>query len=264
MFCFEYFLMCQFVFLGSMKVCSIASFDYFEKKHKEQETVAGVADLSEIKLDHVTNSDRSARSTCKARDGAELPIVKPEVEQRKVSRSYSAPSTSERAQDASVELPVVKQEVEKRKVIRIKPTHQRVRDATAELPVGEEGEKPKNKRRRTKKATLRFPVLDSEKVNAEGYQVKASVAPILEEIFEKHGDIAANCPYPSRGFRASVFEVICDVIRQLRTNDWGTIVSMVGQMRTEVSDTAATAHLEVSWLKHLSVCIYVCMFLFSL
>ncbi|XP_031104792.1 uncharacterized protein LOC116009799 isoform X2 [Ipomoea triloba] len=259
---------------------SIASFDYFEKKHKvnyddgdvedldlsierwelirdvksavdEQETVAGGANLSEIKLDHVTNSDRSARSTCKARDGAELPVVKPEVEQRKVSRSNSAPSTSERAQDASVELPVVKQEVEKRKVIRIKPTHQRVRNAAAELPVGEEGEKPKNKRRRTKKATPRFPVLDSEKVNVKGYQVKASAAPILEEIFEKHGDIAANCPYPSRGFRASVFEVICDVIRELRTNDWGTIVSMVGQMRTEVSDTAAAAHLEVSWLKQI-------------
>nr|GMC71480.1 uncharacterized protein LOC109191526 [Ipomoea batatas] len=139
---------------GSMKVCSIASFDYFEKKHK-------------------------------ARDGAELPVVKLEVEQRKVSRpeailhhqqlkGYDFP-----AQNASVELPVVKQEVEKRKVIRIKPTHQRVRDVAAELPVGEEGEKPKNK-------------------------------------------------------------------RQLRTNDWGTIVSMVGQMRTEVSDTAAAAHLEVS------------------
>nr|GMC77769.1 uncharacterized protein LOC109191692 [Ipomoea batatas] len=46
---------------------SIASFDYFEKKHK-------------------------------ARDGAELPVVKPEVEQRKVSRSNSAPSSSERVQ----------------------------------------------------------------------------------------------------------------------------------------------------------------------
>lgn len=88
-------------------------------------------------------------------------------------------------------------------------------------------------------------------MNVNGYQVKASAAPILEEIFEKHGDIAAYCPYPSRGFRASVFEVICDVIRQLRTNDWGTIVSMVGQMKTEVSDTAAAAHLEVSWLKHI-------------
>nr|GMC71566.1 microtubule-associated protein futsch-like isoform X3 [Ipomoea batatas] len=249
----------------------IASFDYFEKKHKvnyddgdvedldlsierwelirdvksavdEQETVAGVVDLSEIKLGHVTNSDRSARSTCKARDGAELPVLKQEVEQRKVSRSNSAPSTSERAQDASVELPVVKQEVEKRKFIRIKP---------ANTSKGEEGEKPKNKRRRTKKATPRFPVLDSEKVNVNGYQVKASAAPILEEIFEKHGDIAAKYPYPSRGFRASVFEVICDVIRQLRTNDWGIIVSMVGQMRTEVSDTAAAAHLEVSWLKQI-------------
>nr|GMC75028.1 microtubule-associated protein futsch-like isoform X3 [Ipomoea batatas] len=201
----------------------------------EQETVAGVADLSEIKLDHVTNSDRSARSTCKARDGAKLPVLKQEVEQRKVSRSNSAPSKSERAKDASVELPVVKQEVEKRKVIRIKPTHQRL----------------KNKRRRTKKATPRFPVLDSEKVNVKGYQVKASAAPILEEIFEKHGDIAANYPYPSRGFRTSVFEVICDVIRQLRTNDLGIIVSMVGQMRTEVSDTAAAAHLEVSMLKQI-------------
>nr|GMC75071.1 microtubule-associated protein futsch-like isoform X3 [Ipomoea batatas] len=217
----------------------------------EQETVAGFADLSEIKLDHVTNSDRSARSTCKARDGAKLPVLKQEVEQRKVSRSNSAPSKSKRAKDASVELPVVKQEVEKRKVIRIKPTHQRVRDAAAELPVGEEGEKPKNKRRRTKKATPRFPVLDSEKVNVKGYQVKASAAPILEEIFEKHGDIAANYPYPSRGFRTSVFEVICDVIRQLRTNDLGIIVSMVGQMRTEVSDTAAAAHLEVSMLKQI-------------
>nr|GLL21366.1 uncharacterized protein LOC109191526 [Ipomoea trifida] len=153
-----------------------------------------------------------------SRDGAELPVVKPEVEQLKVSRSNSAPSTSER-----------------------------VRDATAELPVGEEGEKPKNKRRRTKKATPRFPVLDSEKVKRRTYQVKASAAPI----FEKHGDIAANYPYPSRGFRASVFEVICDVIRQLRTNDWGTIVSMVGQMRTEISDTAAAAHLEVSRLKQI-------------
>nr|GMD87458.1 uncharacterized protein LOC109191526 [Ipomoea batatas] len=58
---------------------------------------------------------RDVKSAVDAQDGAELPVLKREVEQRKVSRSNSAPSTSERAQDASVELPVVKQEVEKRK-----------------------------------------------------------------------------------------------------------------------------------------------------
>nr|GMC71353.1 phospholipase-like protein [Ipomoea batatas] len=197
---------------------SIASFDYFEKKHNVNYDDGDVEDLDLL------------------------------IERWELIRDVKSAVD---AQDAYVELPVVKQEVEKRKVIRIKPTHQRVRDAAAELPVGEEGEKPKNKRRRTKKATPRFPVLDSKKVNIKGYQVKTSAAPILEEIFEKHCDISANCPYPSRGFRASVFEVICDVIRQLRTNDWGTIVSMVGQMRTEVSDTAAAAHLEVSWLKQI-------------
>ncbi|GJS23496.1 phospholipase-like protein [Tanacetum coccineum] len=53
----------------------------------------------------------------------------------------------------------------------------------------------------------------------QGYKVKNINAPILESIFKKHGDIAANCAFITSLARESVLEVVCEVVRKIQNND---------------------------------------------
>ena len=49
-------------------------------------------------------------------------------------------------------------------------------------------------------------------VDVGGYRVKAANAPILTFIITRYGDIAANCMFTSATVRASMLEVICDIV----------------------------------------------------
>ncbi|CAH1420130.1 unnamed protein product [Lactuca virosa] len=81
-----------------------------------------------------------------------------------------------------------------------------------------------------------------------GYKVKNSLAPILEAIFMKHGDIAAECIFKKASVRAFFLGLVCEVVMQLQTNDDRTIISKMEEMETDVSEVEA-ANIHVSWLR---------------
>nr|XP_016499956.1 PREDICTED: uncharacterized protein LOC107818446 isoform X3 [Nicotiana tabacum] len=87
-----------------------------------------------------------------------------------------------------------------------------------------------------------------ELVDVHGYKVKVSSAPTLAAIFSKYGDITANCQYKSPTVKASLLEVVSDVVRRLKTSDIDTNFSAIQDMKSVVSD-AADAKLDVSWLQ---------------
>lgn len=85
-------------------------------------------------------------------------------------------------------------------------------------------------------------------IDVHGYKVKASTAPLLGAIFAKHGDIAAHCLYKSAAVRASLLEVVCDIVKRLQSNPIESIISELQAIENEVSDAEA-AKLQVSWLE---------------
>ncbi|KAI3512722.1 hypothetical protein L1887_20041 [Cichorium endivia] len=81
-----------------------------------------------------------------------------------------------------------------------------------------------------------------------GYNVKNSFAPILEAIFMRHGDIAAECTFETASLRPSFLEVVCEVVMQLQTSDDSTIISKIEEIERKVSEAEA-AKIHVSWLR---------------
>ncbi|XP_075112728.1 sister chromatid cohesion protein PDS5 homolog D-like isoform X2 [Nicotiana tabacum] len=103
-----------------------------------------------------------------------------------------------------------------------------------------------------RKVSLGSPIEDGDEccelVDVHGYKVKVSSAPTLAAIFSKYGDITANCQYKSPTVKASLLEVVSDVVRQLKTSDIDANFSAIQDMKSVVSD-AADAKLDVSWLQ---------------
>ncbi|KAK3030080.1 hypothetical protein RJ639_037628 [Escallonia herrerae] len=92
----------------------------------------------------------------------------------------------------------------------------------------------------------------SEKVEVNGYKVNASSAAMLAAIFEKHGDIAANCLHKSPSVKAFFLEVVCDVVQRLhcplQCEGNAVDIPTLQEIENGVSDAEA-ANLEVSWLR---------------
>ncbi|KAI7753669.1 hypothetical protein M8C21_015811, partial [Ambrosia artemisiifolia] len=85
----------------------------------------------------------------------------------------------------------------------------------------------------------------SDIICVHGYEVKQSVAPILESIFNKHGDIAADCIYKPASMRSSFLEIICEVVSQIQTND---DIDKMERLEQQVL-VAEAANINVSWLQ---------------
>ena len=85
-------------------------------------------------------------------------------------------------------------------------------------------------------------------VDVGGYRVKAANAPILTFIITRYGDIAANCMFTSATVRASMLEVICDIVKRLLSSNAAETISQLEAMKTELRDAEA-ARIEVSWLQ---------------
>ncbi|KAM0034816.1 putative histone acetyltransferase [Helianthus debilis subsp. tardiflorus] len=85
----------------------------------------------------------------------------------------------------------------------------------------------------------------SDIVCVQGYKVKRNNATILEAIFKKHGDIAANCVFKTSSTRTHFLEVVCEVVRRIQTDD---MVEMVEDIECQVSDAEA-ANVNVSWIR---------------
>ncbi|KAI7728387.1 hypothetical protein M8C21_009464 [Ambrosia artemisiifolia] len=84
-------------------------------------------------------------------------------------------------------------------------------------------------------------------VRIHGYNVKQSVAPVLEAIINKHGDIAAKCVFKADSIKASLLELVCDIVRQLEPETDGVIDKME-EIENQVS-SVEKANINVSWLR---------------
>ncbi|MFS7911830.1 putative sister chromatid cohesion protein Pds5 [Helianthus anomalus] len=87
----------------------------------------------------------------------------------------------------------------------------------------------------------------TDTVRVHGYNVKQSVAPILEAIINKHGDIAAKCVFKAASVRASLLELVCDIVKQLEPKIDGVIDKME-EIENQVS-SVEKANINVSWLQ---------------
>ncbi|KAI7726561.1 hypothetical protein M8C21_015612 [Ambrosia artemisiifolia] len=86
-----------------------------------------------------------------------------------------------------------------------------------------------------------------ETVHIHGYNVKQCVAPVLEAIINKHGDIAAKCVFKADSIKASLLELVCDIVRQLEPETDGVIDKME-EIENQVS-SVEKANINVSWLR---------------
>ncbi|PWA68316.1 phospholipase-like protein [Artemisia annua] len=82
----------------------------------------------------------------------------------------------------------------------------------------------------------------------QGYKVKKSIAPTLEAIFKKHGDIASDCVFKTPSVRASILEVICEVVSGIQTNDVADTISKMEEIQCHVL-AAEGNKINVSWLR---------------
>ncbi|GKC88955.1 phospholipase-like protein [Tanacetum coccineum] len=85
-------------------------------------------------------------------------------------------------------------------------------------------------------------------ISVQGYSVKQSIAPILEAIFNKHGDILADCSFQVASVRTCFLEVICEVVKRIESSDVSTIISDMEDIQRQVSEAHA-ANINVSWLR---------------
>ncbi|KAF5745347.1 hypothetical protein HS088_TW07G00931 [Tripterygium wilfordii] len=83
------------------------------------------------------------------------------------------------------------------------------------------------------------------------YHVKASVASILRSIFDKHGDIAANCHLESAAMRAYYLESVCSVVQELRFASYTQIPKSKVKGMLAVLKDVESAKIDVSWLHRL-------------
>ncbi|KAK6147665.1 hypothetical protein DH2020_018577 [Rehmannia glutinosa] len=93
---------------------------------------------------------------------------------------------------------------------------------------------------------------DDNLVNVNGYKVKTTSAPVLEAIFAKYGDIMVHCVCRSTFVRASLLEVISNIVQRLQYYDLEAVLSDLDSIEDEVSDIEAS-DINVSWLhEHLA------------
>ncbi|KAI7746851.1 hypothetical protein M8C21_016308 [Ambrosia artemisiifolia] len=109
----------------------------------------------------------------------------------------------------------------------------------------EKKEKEKSGERTSHEEEEKFSSTQSGIVCVQGYKVKRSTATILEAIFKKHGDIAADCVFKSVAVRSSFLEVVCEVVRRIQTND---VIEMEEDINCQLCDAEA-ANINVSWIR---------------
>ncbi|XP_065865445.1 sister chromatid cohesion protein PDS5 homolog E-like [Euphorbia lathyris] len=81
----------------------------------------------------------------------------------------------------------------------------------------------------------------------QGYEVKTNVAPILRTIFAKYGDIAADCLYKSPLMRASLLEIVCNVVLRLQQTSVPFTLLEIKIIQNEMKELEGSK-LKISWL----------------
>ncbi|XP_038902913.1 uncharacterized protein LOC120089496 isoform X2 [Benincasa hispida] len=81
------------------------------------------------------------------------------------------------------------------------------------------------------------------------YYIKASLAPILQSIFNNHGDIAASCKLESISIRSYYLECVCYIIHELQDTKFSQKVSKskVRELLAILNDVVSS-EMNVGWL----------------
>uniref|UniRef100_A0A6N2L5M4 Uncharacterized protein n=1 Tax=Salix viminalis TaxID=40686 RepID=A0A6N2L5M4_SALVM len=92
-------------------------------------------------------------------------------------------------------------------------------------------------------------VVSDSCVSVGKYHVRANVAPILQLIFEKYGDIATGSRLESASMRAYYLECLCFVVQELQCTPFKQLTkSKIREMLAVLKDVES-AQIDVSWLR---------------
>ncbi|OMO92760.1 Phospholipase-like protein [Corchorus olitorius] len=94
-------------------------------------------------------------------------------------------------------------------------------------------------------------VISDSCVSVGKYHVKASISSILQSIFDKYGDIAANCQLESASMRAYYLECLCAVVQELHSTPFKQLTRAKVKEMFAVLKDVESAHIDVSWLRAL-------------
>ncbi|XP_049395825.1 sister chromatid cohesion protein PDS5 homolog D-like isoform X1 [Solanum stenotomum] len=203
------------------------------------EIAPGPSDLSDMRLGCIIDSYRHTRKKKKALNvDNDVPLLTPGTESKKKACSktklYSGKATDDpMTPTMTMQHNSTPKGVHQNKGIKVEGSESGVDENPRSLTT-------------TIKVSPEDGDVSSELVDVCGYKVKVSSAPILAAIFAKYGDITVNCQCKSLAARASLLDVVSDVVRRLKTGD--VSISSIKAMRSVVSD-AVDAKLDVAWLQ---------------
>lgn len=87
-------------------------------------------------------------------------------------------------------------------------------------------------------------------VSVNGYEVKAEIAPILRDIFIRHGDIAKDCTFRAVRSRSYLLEHVCEIYKRLEGANFMLITPVqLNSLLEEVRDLETTK-IELGWLHY--------------
>ncbi|GMJ12692.1 hypothetical protein like AT2G16900 [Hibiscus trionum] len=94
-------------------------------------------------------------------------------------------------------------------------------------------------------------VISDSCVSVGKYHVKTSISTILQSIFDKYGDIAANCHLESASMRAYYLECLCAVVQDLHSTPFKQLTKAKMKEMFAVLKDVESAGIDVSWLRAL-------------
>lgn len=81
------------------------------------------------------------------------------------------------------------------------------------------------------------------------YKVKKASAPMLRSIFEKHGDIAANCILTTAAGRSMFLQTVCDIMHKLLASKFVDVSESEIKDMLDVVKEMGTLDLQLGWLQ---------------
>lgn len=94
-------------------------------------------------------------------------------------------------------------------------------------------------------------IISESCVSVGKYRVKESISSTLQSIFDKYGDIAANCQLESASMRAYYLECLCAVVQELQSTPFNELTKSKVKEIFAVLKDVESANIDVSWLRAL-------------
>ncbi|KAL5856126.1 hypothetical protein ACOSQ4_005928 [Xanthoceras sorbifolium] len=92
-------------------------------------------------------------------------------------------------------------------------------------------------------------VISDSCVSVGKYHVKARISSILQSIFDKYGDVAANCRLESVSMRAYYLECLCSVVQELQSTSLMQMTKAKVKEMLAVLKDVESAQIDVDWLR---------------